>query len=97
VLPAGSRIGTPPPGVEIENDQGSYFAVTRAQGSELWYYSRLVVKNVWVEPAGFPQLLEVARAEMTSRQAAVEVTLPSASEESGSSEGSGGPEPRRTP
>lgn len=62
-LPEGSEVRSLPQTVSVDTPQGSYFATARSRGSEVWYYSRLVVDTPWVQPADYGGLRRLAEAE----------------------------------
>lgn len=83
VLPPESRIVELPPAVHVDTEYASFLSSTRAQGNELWYYSRLVVKKPWVSSEGFAQLVEVSRAATRSQETPVAYQPPPVGEPEG--------------
>lgn len=62
-LPEGSQVTRLPGSVSLDNGQGSFFAIVRSQGVDVFYYSRLVVRHPWIGPEGYPAFRQVADAE----------------------------------
>ncbi len=63
-LPEGSRILGVPPNLSLETSAGTFFCVTRQEGSQVWFYSRLVVNQAWVAPEDFAPLQRLAQAQI---------------------------------
>lgn len=62
-LPEGSRILAVPPDASVRTPAGTYFCVTRQEGNQVWFYSRLVVNRAWVAPEDFAPLQRLAQAQ----------------------------------
>ena len=76
LLPPGCQVMEVPPTVEVKTAFGSFYATARSSGSEVWYYSRLVLLPTWVKPDQVAPLMEFARKVVGSQTAGVVYTPP---------------------
>jgi len=89
VFPAGTKVNSVPPELVRKTPFGDFYATARADGNQLWYYSRLTVNSTWIPTDQAPAFLELVRAVMASHGATVSFTPPAipARRDSGSSQG----------
>jgi hypothetical protein len=67
LLPANAEVSELPPTVQIQSPFGSFFATTRSQGKEVYYYSRLVMNEAWVPRDKTAELAQFARQVVQAR------------------------------
>lgn len=66
-LPSGAQVTDLPPTVQLKSPFGEYFATSRSEGNDVFYYSRLVVNRAWVPQGQAAELSEFARKIVESR------------------------------
>ena len=74
ILPPGSQVTELPPTVEVSSPYGSFFATSRSNGAEVWYYSRLILNTTWVPSEKVGELMNLAKQVLASQTAGVVFT-----------------------
>lgn len=76
VFPSGTKINNVPAQLERSTPFGDFYATSRVDGNQLWYYSRLTVKRTWIPVDQTAAFLDLARAVIASHGATVSFTPP---------------------
>ena len=79
-LPPGSQVRALPGNASLETAQGSYFCTTRVEANQVWFYSRLTVRQPWVSPEAFTSLRRLAAAQTASLTSPLVFTPPAPAE-----------------
>ncbi len=72
IMPEQSKVVKAPPSIHVDTDVASFSSTSRVDGNVGYYFSRLVVKKPWVEPAELEELYEVATKMAASQEAGFE-------------------------
>ena len=67
IFPTGTKVLDLPATAQVDSPYGSFFATSRSEGNELWYYSRLTLDKTWVPVEKTVELMDFARKVLASQ------------------------------